>query len=547
MQRLILAACLAFAALAALPPPVVAQPSTDRVCREDDDATARRLLRQTLHQMPVVRIEAPEPPAAGGSASPPSPVPAAEAPPAGTPPAEAAPPAAEGNKPEPVVRPEPPPRTPRTPVRQTAREEGGRLSGSSVRVRVTLEGNDPESWSRVRLRAVARTRDQVERPPVPGRRGQDVEGGNDLCLYRFAGVFAQLHAQDGRVGSIEVDYPRRAGTAIRESWSLVVALYTLDEDKLFGYGTIDVEVGSLGWSAAVSIGLILVIYALLMVAALGVNGRRLRLVEVSLAQAESRAARDPPPLGWRLRIAANPLFLTQDASGIASLARLQLLVFTLAVTFVCAYVFMRTGQLASISEDVLLLLGIAMAGSALARVGGETGSVAAANRIWLKGKGLLIADETRLPRASDLVTADGEMQIARVQAIIFSLLTVAALVWTGPRDLGGFEISKEVLYLLGLSQIAYVAGRAIPAEAVRRLDQEVAALRAAEKQLLQAEGKATVQRTLAAARPEDTARLAEEVNAARVAWNAALAAAEDSLQDVYGEMLDQRRLDELRA
>lgn len=543
LQRAIRAVLLVLALLPALPPPARAQPSEDLACGPDDDVAARQLLRRTLHQVPIRRET--QPLAAGGTASAPRPVPADQADQSAPPPGEP-PPGAEGAKPPSQDRP-PPAASFRAPPRQTAREEGVRLSGSSVRVRITLEGNDPESWSRVKLRAAARTRDHVARPAAARPGGAAAaEGGGDLCRYRFLGVNAVLRAQNERIGSIEVDYPRGAGGALRESWTLVVALHTLDEDKLFAYGTVDVEVGSLFWSAALSLALMVAVYALLMAVALRAHGRRLRLVEAARARAEAREARDPPPLGWRLRLALNPLFITQDASGIASLARFQLLVFTLAVTFVCAYVFLRTGELASLSEDVLKLLGIAVVGSALARIGGETGSVTPANRIWLKGKRLILADDARLPQVADLVTADGELQVARVQAIIFSSLTVAALVWTGPRDLGGFEISDEVLYLLGLSQIAYVAGRAIPAEAVRRLDQEVAALRAAERQREQAEAKLAVQQRLDAAAAE-TVRLEAEAQAARTAWNAALLAAEDSLRDVYGDALDIARLRALAA
>lgn len=512
MQRLILAAWLLLAAAAAWPHAAWAQGARDAQCRQDDDAAARKLLRLTLHQLPA--NIAPIAPAAGVD--------------------------------DPAKPPDAVPLPTRIPQRRTMRDSTAGLSGNSVRVVITLDGADPPSWTRVRLRAAARTRDYVDRAPSAAGAA---EGGNDLCLYRFAGVYAQLRAHDGRSGSVEVDYPSRVGAAIQEAWSLVIALHDVDTDALFAYGTIDVEVGSLAWSAGVSIGLLLLIYGLLVAVAIRINGRRLRLAEAA------RFAEEPAPPSWRIRTALNPIFLTQDASGIGSLARLQLLVFTLAVAFVCTYVFLRTGELASLSVDTLKLLGIAIVGSALARVGGETGAITPANRIWLKGKGLIISDDARLPRASDLVCADGELQIARVQAIIFSSLTVAALLWTGPRDLGGFKISEELLYLLGLSQLAYVAGRALPAEGIRRLNQEVAALRAAERQLSQASAKLAALASLgtpaapeeASSRAAEMARLTEEAHTARTAWNSALAAAEDSLLDVYGEMLDRDRLAALRA
>ncbi len=520
MQRLILVAWLLLASVAAWPQVARAQAAPDTQCRQDDDRTARKLLRLTLHQLPAniapIAPTAPVPPSGGAVAE-------------------------DSAKPPDAV-----PLPNRIPQRRTMRDTTAGLSGNSVRVVITLDGADPPTWTRVRLRAAARTRDYVD--PAPSEPGT-AEGGNDLCLYRFAGVYAQLRSHDGRNGSVEIDYPSRVGVAIQEAWSLVVALHDVDTDALFAYGTIDVEVGSLAWSAGVSVGLLVLIYGLLVAVAIRINGRRLGLAEAA------RFAEEPAPPSWRIRTALNPIFLTQDASGIGSLARLQLLVFTLAVAFVCTYVFLRTGELASLSVDTLKLLGIAIVGSALARVGGETGAITPANRIWLKGKGLIISDDARLPRASDLVCADGELQIARVQAIIFSSLTVAALLWTGPRDLGGFKISEELLYLLGLSQLAYVAGRALPAEGVRRLNQEVAALRAAERQMAQTASRLAALQAMpapataeeAANRVGETARVTEEAASARAAWNSALAAAEDTLLDVFGEMLDRERLAALRV
>ena len=155
----------------------------------------------------------------------------------------------------------------------------------------------------------------------------------------------------------------------------------------------------------------------------------------------------------------------------------------------------------------------------------------------------MLTRDDRLPQVSQLVCADGEVDIARVQAIVFSVLTVVALLWKGPRDLGGFTISQETLYLLGLSQIAYVAGKAIPAENVRRLNAEVAAMRAAERELTAASSRQTA---LAAATPAESARATEDLVTARNNWNAALTASEETLTGVYGTSFDAERLRAMR-
>jgi hypothetical protein len=434
-------------------------------------------------------------------------------------------------------------------LRVGARDPDARISGESVRLRVTLDAADGITWKDVRLHGVARTRDEQDARP---RAAADAAGRapDTLCLHRFTPVYARLVTFEGRDATIEVNYPDhipglRSALTVWHDWVLVVGLESKTqnphgsaEPQLFGYATVETRIGSDAWATAIGLLLVIAIYLALARVALQVNRRRLER-----AAARAFAAEAEPP-AWRRRAALNPIFITQDASGVGSLARLQLLVFTLAVAFVYAYVLVRTGELAALSPDVLKLLGITVVGSGLARVTGDTGSVSAPNRIWLKGRRLVISDEARLPRVSDLVCADGEVEIARVQAIVFSALTVGALLLHGRSDLGGFEISDEMLVLLGLSQLTFVVGKAVPGETIRRLNQEINAARAAEKQI---QGVAGRRAALAQDATAEIARVAEDAAAARAAWEAALTAAEDTLLDVYGEMLDTDRLIALRT
>lgn len=294
---------------------------------------------------------------------------------------------------------------------------------------------------------------------------------------------------------------------------------------MIAFGVVDVVVQSRLWSVLICGALLMLVYGALMGVARNMHARRLSLV------AAARFAEGEPRF-WRWVQAANPIFITQDAAGNGSLARLQLLVFTLAVLLVYTFVLLRTGELAALSVDVLSLLGITVLGSGLARAVGETGSVTAANRSWLKARGLLRHREDRMPRAADLICADGEIDVARVQAIVFSLITVVALLIKGPRDLGGFEIADEMLALLGLSQAAYVVSKGIPAESVRRLNAEVTVIRNAEREWLDLQLGTSSAETLARA---------------KAAWNSALLAAEDTLADVYGEALERQRLSAMRV
>jgi hypothetical protein len=415
------------------------------------------------------------------------------------------------------------------------RDREARLSGNSVHLLLQPGERDAVEWSKVRLIGAARTAEHVALPQGRG--------------FAEDGIFARLISHAGGVARVELDLPQRPGARRAEHWHAVVAVCSTADDALMAFGTVEVRVHSWASSAMLSGGLLIAIYAGLVAVALRINAARLDRV------AATRFVDEPVPLGWRLRQALNPVFITQDASGVGSLARLQLLVFTLAVVFVYSYVLARTGELAALSSDVLALLGITVLGSGLSRLVGESGSVSAANRGWLKARGLLKTREDRTATLADLVCADGELEIARVQAIVFSSITVVALLLNGPRDLGGFEISNETLYLLGLSQAAYVAGKAIPAEGVRRLNAEVAALRAAERALAEAQSRSAAASAMPAPATAEEAllRSAERVRSdegmasARGTWNGALAAAEDTLADVYGERLDTAALHALRA
>jgi hypothetical protein len=199
-------------------------------------------------------------------------------------------------------------------------------------------------------------------------------------------------------------------------------------------------------------------------------------------------------------------------------------------------VFFSTFSIPELSADILALLGITALGSFGARIAANAGSVSTANAAWLAGKGV-VAPNTRLPRMSDLVIADGEVDLTRVQAFFFTLLVCSSLVFSGTADLAGFTVPAQTMQLLGLSQLTYVAGKAIPAEGVRRLNAELDALRTAERQAIEART-----RLLAApALPDEAARAAEEIRAAETLaqanqrWSDARTAAATTLEPIYGE------------
>jgi hypothetical protein len=273
-----------------------------------------------------------------------------------------------------------------------------------------------------------------------------------------------------------------------------------------------VFLSNLRLSTAAGILAVLALYGLLTLAAMQVQ----RAQFAHLRQRLGPAA--PSALGFALR----PPVIAQDSFGVASLSRFQVLLFTLTLSGVYAFVLMRTGELPTISTSVLALLGITLTDSALARVT-EGRSVETGNRIWLLGTGVLDASP-RVPTWYDLIANDGEIDPSRVQPLVFSFFAAAALVAFGTADLEKFAIPEQLNYVITISQGAYVAGRALPRDSARRLNEEVRTVR-------EAEGRAL-------ADPAD--------EAARKTFETARNALSSSLLDVFGDRVDDRRLRRLQ-
>ena len=216
--------------------------------------------------------------------------------------------------------------------------------------------------------------------------------------------------------------------------------------------------------------------------------------------------------------ALRPTVIAQDSFGYCSLSRFQVLLFTLVLAGVYAYVMGRTGELPNLSQSVLTLLGVTLTGSTLARL--TEGSVMQTpNRLWLFGTGVL--DPTpRLPRWTDLVESDGEIDVTRVQALLFSLFAAVALVVSGTGDLENFTLPDQLVTLIGISQAVYVAGRALPRDSAKRLNEEIASIRSAESRMR--------------ADPADAV--------ARKEFETARNAIASSLRDVFSERFCESRL-----
>jgi hypothetical protein len=161
----------------------------------------------------------------------------------------------------------------------------------------------------------------------------------------------------------------------------------------------------------------------------------------------------------------DPVLMTAGFDGKGSLAKLQILFFSLIVFGLLAYIVFRTGLLSDLSATILTLLGIAAIGSATAKA-----TDVQRNRLdfenwtwfirkeWLPPAGLAAVN---IARWRDIVSSDGEFDVYRFQSCIFSLVVGGALLSTGISELSTFSVPETLLGVLGLSQVVYVAGKLV--------------------------------------------------------------------------------------
>ncbi len=190
--------------------------------------------------------------------------------------------------------------------------------------------------------------------------------------------------------------------------------------------------------------------------------------------------------GWRR---LNPLYLALDGSGRASLSQMQIIFFSVIVLYLVSYILLRTGILASLSNDVLLLLGIAGIGS----IGGQlatnnTQRISFDNWAWIMRKGWTTATGYHVsqPHWNDLFTTRGDFDPYKFQMVSFSFVIGISLLMIGLNGLANFSIPQTLLGVIGLSQAAYIGGKIVAPITFGDLDKKLAELRKAQDDFLAA-------------------------------------------------------------
>jgi hypothetical protein len=180
----------------------------------------------------------------------------------------------------------------------------------------------------------------------------------------------------------------------------------------------------------------------------------------------------------------NPIRITAGADNRGSLSTLQVFFFTVLVFVILAYVLMRTGVLSDLSTTVLELLGISGIGATAAKGADSTKTaIEPANQAWLQSKGWYDAPSilpTRDPTFYDLISSDGNFDVYRYQSFLFSAAVGGALFIGGISQLSSFTVPQNILGILGLSQVVYIAGKLVSPNSASQINALITDLRNAE-------------------------------------------------------------------
>lgn len=199
-------------------------------------------------------------------------------------------------------------------------------------------------------------------------------------------------------------------------------------------------------------------------------------------------------VGGLIKSSPNILVITKGVHARASLSKLQLFFFTLLVLWIVIATLTWSHTLVDLSGDIVMLLGIGIAGTA----GGKLTAVVK-NRLdydnwsWLIQKGWItesIERESvdRKPEFRDLLQSDGEFDISKFQLLVFSFVVGVALLYfvCHGNSVADFEIPDAYLALLGLSQAAYIGGKAVGPRTVGDLNKVLIDTRRLERDFVKA-------------------------------------------------------------
>jgi hypothetical protein len=150
------------------------------------------------------------------------------------------------------------------------------------------------------------------------------------------------------------------------------------------------------------------------------------------------------------------LRIISTRDGYASLSQMQIVLWTLVVGLSAIYVMTLSGNLISISDGTLILLGIASAAALAARI-----------PVAGQPPPQPVSDAKVTPEWSDLFIPDRntrEIDVTRLQMLAFTLITAAFMLIKVIVDYEIPTIPPNFLVLMGISNGVYVGGRRLPSQ-----------------------------------------------------------------------------------
>lgn len=308
----------------------------------------------------------------------------------------------------------------------------------------------------------------------------------------------------------------------RTKGTLAIAAYSGENEPTFMFAR-EVWVSNWGWSVVGAIAFAVLFYAAI----------------VQCAKYGARGMSGREDLSF-----ANPIQLTAGIYGRASLSRLQVFAFTLIVSSLIVYTWLRSGFLLEISDDLLWLMGISAAGAAGAKYTAVVKKRPAAEaRIYLKEKGWTEPDGAagrNKASAWDLLLTDGCFNIYKFQMAIFSVIVAVVVIWTGVSETGVVDIPETYLALMGLGQAVYVGGKAISESDVKRFEKLILGMKEAEKAYFAAGGTILPEGT---ASDDFKSTLDDAKKEKYDAYMEAAATAKDIFEELYDTKIIDKDLD----
>ncbi|HEY3304926.1 MAG TPA: hypothetical protein VGL70_15485 [Candidatus Binatia bacterium] len=161
----------------------------------------------------------------------------------------------------------------------------------------------------------------------------------------------------------------------------------------------------------------------------------------------------------------SPVRISAGVVGDASISQIQVVLFTFIVAGLLFYLWLRTGLLADISNDLLTLLGISAVGAGAAKFTATMKTdLDPKVKAFIIGKGWYNWKNVPAGQTAtfhNLLLTGGRLDVYKFQVAIFTLVVAAYVVSSGQNDLGDVKISDTMLYLIGISQGVYIGGKVI--------------------------------------------------------------------------------------